>query len=197
MAARCSRAMAAGSEFGALLRRHRLAAELTQAALAERALLSTRGVQHLEAGLGQPYPDTVRRLSDALGLAPDDAAHFEVAARTRPRRNMADTVGPRVPSPFVPTGEALVGRAQVRADIEQYLGAVGPPLMLLTGEPGIGKTRLLREAVARATAAGKVVMAGGCHRRGDHEPFAPVLEAIQAYLRLEDAENLPELLRGC
>src|SRR5438270_4117046 len=132
MAARCSRAMAAGSEFGALLRRHRLAAELTQAALAERALLSTRGVQHLEAGLGQPYPDTVRRLSDALGLAPDDAAHFEVAARTRPRRNMADTVGPRVPSPFVPTGEALVGRAQVRADIEQYLGAVGPPLMLLT-----------------------------------------------------------------
>src|SRR5438270_3617226 len=69
--------------------------------------------------------------------------------------------------------------------------------MLLTGEPGIGKTRLLREAVARATAAGKVVMAGGCHRRGDHEPFAPVLEAIQAYLRLEDAENLPELLRGC
>ena len=39
------------STFGALLRHHRLAAGLTQEALAERSGLSARGVQDLERGL--------------------------------------------------------------------------------------------------------------------------------------------------
>src|SRR4051812_38426376 len=61
--------------FGMLLRRHRLAAGLTQEALAERAGLSTRGVQDLERGIRQvPRAETVRLLADALAL--------EAAART-------------------------------------------------------------------------------------------------------------------
>jgi transcriptional regulator with XRE-family HTH domain len=43
------------ARFAELLRERRLAAGLTQAALAERAGLSERGVRHLERGLGQPY----------------------------------------------------------------------------------------------------------------------------------------------
>src|SRR5579859_7550572 len=41
--------------FAALLRQHRLDLSLTQAVLAERAGRSARAIQHLEAGLGQPY----------------------------------------------------------------------------------------------------------------------------------------------
>ena len=53
--------------FGALLRRHRLAAGLSQEALAERAGLSVRGLSDLERGVRQaPHPDTVRRLVQAL-----------------------------------------------------------------------------------------------------------------------------------
>jgi transcriptional regulator with XRE-family HTH domain len=57
------------SGFGALLRRYRTAAGLTQEALAKRAGLSMRGVSDLERGLRRvPYPDTVERLGEALGL---------------------------------------------------------------------------------------------------------------------------------
>lgn len=52
-------AMGEAETFGALLRRHRLRAGLTQEALAERAGLSPRGVIHLERGTRHPYPDTV------------------------------------------------------------------------------------------------------------------------------------------
>jgi WD40 repeat protein/transcriptional regulator with XRE-family HTH domain len=78
--------------FGALLRRHRIDAGLTQAALAERALLSVRAVQHLEAGRGQPYQETARRLADALQL--DRAAREALQAASEPtprRRNRSGT----------------------------------------------------------------------------------------------------------
>lgn len=76
------------SEFGTLLRRHRLAAGLSQDALAERAKMSSVGISALERGdRRSPYRDTVALLAQALRLAPDDAAEFEtVAARQRPRK---------------------------------------------------------------------------------------------------------------
>lgn len=58
--------------FETTLRRHRLAASLTQEALAERAGMSQRGIQSLEAGGRHPYPDTLERLTQALGLAGDE-----------------------------------------------------------------------------------------------------------------------------
>jgi WD40 repeat protein/transcriptional regulator with XRE-family HTH domain len=73
--------------FGSVLRARRLEAGLTQAALAERAGLSVRAIQHLEAGMGQPYPDTARRLADALALTVAARAPFEAAARPSPRRS--------------------------------------------------------------------------------------------------------------
>ena len=74
------------SAFARMLRERRLAAGLTQAALAERAGLSTRAVQHLEAGLGQPYADSARRLAAALALGEEARIAFEIAGRPAPRR---------------------------------------------------------------------------------------------------------------
>ena len=54
---------AAARPVGALLRGHRRAAGLTQEALAERAGLSRRGLQHLEAGDARPYPATLEALA--------------------------------------------------------------------------------------------------------------------------------------
>src|SRR4051812_44847770 len=76
----------AAPAFGTLLREQRLALELTQATLAERAGLSVRGIQDLERGVSHPYPDTYRRLVAALGLQGDQRARFEAAAAPRPRR---------------------------------------------------------------------------------------------------------------
>ena len=56
----------APAAFGGVLRRERLAAGLTQEALAERAGLGVRTVQGLEEGEARPREATVRCLAQAL-----------------------------------------------------------------------------------------------------------------------------------
>src|SRR5712692_8255861 len=73
--------------FGGLLRAHRLAAGLTQATLAERSGISSRGIQDLERGLNQPRRDTLRRLQAALSLSRDEQAALHAAATPTPRRH--------------------------------------------------------------------------------------------------------------
>jgi predicted transcriptional regulator len=59
--------------FGALVRQYRQAAALSQAALAERAGLSTDAISVIERGKrGVPRPDTVARLVQALALCSDE-----------------------------------------------------------------------------------------------------------------------------
>jgi transcriptional regulator with XRE-family HTH domain len=72
--------------FAARLRRHRLAAGLTQEALAERAGMSARGIQNLEGGVTRPARDSARRLAAALGLTSEEGASFLAAAQPAPRR---------------------------------------------------------------------------------------------------------------
>src|SRR3979490_3393113 len=72
--------------FGGLLRGHRLAAGLTQAALAEKSGISSRGIQDLERGLSQPRRDTLLRLEAALSLSRGEQAVLHAAAKPRPRR---------------------------------------------------------------------------------------------------------------
>ncbi|MDT7789990.1 MAG: hypothetical protein QOF58_8409, partial [Pseudonocardiales bacterium] len=56
--------------FGALLRHHRLAAALTQEALAEQAGISAQAVGVLERGVRRyPHRETVSRLAGALRLS--------------------------------------------------------------------------------------------------------------------------------
>src|SRR6266542_5383788 len=68
--------------FGALLRRYRVAAGLTQEALAEQAGLSVRGLSDLERGARRlAYRDTVQRLAHALDLDQDERAALLAASR--------------------------------------------------------------------------------------------------------------------
>src|SRR4051812_2540109 len=72
--------------FGRLLREHRLAAELTQEALAERSRVSIRTIQELEAGSVRPRRATVTSLADALVLSDPAREELERAATPTPRR---------------------------------------------------------------------------------------------------------------
>jgi tetratricopeptide (TPR) repeat protein/transcriptional regulator with XRE-family HTH domain len=186
--------------FGEALRRHRVAAGLTQEELAECAGLSVRGLSYLEKDGRQPYRDTVRRLADALGLDESARVAFTTLARQAggesaepadelPVRHVAP-VRRREPLP------PLVGRVQEVALLERHLDGFGPPLLLLAGEPGIGKSHLLREA-ARAEERGWCVLQGGCQRRNGQAPFAPLLEALDGYLARRSTAELRSDLRGC
>jgi transcriptional regulator with XRE-family HTH domain len=178
--------------FGTLLRRYRQDAGLTQEELAERAHLSARTVGDLERGVSHaPRKDTVALLATALALgAPERAALAEAARR----------LSPTSPSLTILAGTSsppLVARRHDLALLEEHLRGQGPPVLLLAGEPGIGKTRLLHAALPRASGQGLRVLEGGCQRRGGHQPYAPLLDALQRHIRHQSPAQQRTELVGC
>ena len=80
------------STFGALLRGYRVAAGLTQEALASRTGLSARGIGDLESGRRTwPQKETIRLLVSGLGLTGADRTAFVRAAQrpSAPKRHPA------------------------------------------------------------------------------------------------------------
>jgi predicted ATPase len=55
-----------------------------------------------------------------------------------------------------------------------------PAVVLVGGEAGVGKTRLVGEFASRCAADGTRVLVGGCMPVGDGAlPYAPILEALR------------------
>jgi len=98
--------------FRRLLRQHRVAAGLTQEALAERAAMSARAIQNLERGDRRPYPETTERLAEALALRGSQRTEFDAAAQPRPRVRATMVASKNLPNPLT----ACIGRA---SDIER------------------------------------------------------------------------------
>ncbi len=199
--------------FAELLKRYRVAAGLTQDALAERASLSIRAISDLERGVRRsPHRDTVALLADALGLGAEERALL-LRAAARPPRTVAappptpsstttastasstattailaeSGIDPLLPAPLTP----IIGREREEAAAVHLLGREDVRLLTLTGPPGIGKTRL---AVQVATTLREQVHDGVCFvslaavREGDL-----VLSAIARALGLRLAGSLPPL----
>jgi tetratricopeptide (TPR) repeat protein len=91
----------------------------------------------------------------------------------------------------------LVGREQELALIERHLSGDGPAVLVFAGEPGIGKSRLLREAALRAQEQGWRVLQGGCHRRSGQEPYAPFLGLLERHLASLSPAERRVVLKGC
>jgi tetratricopeptide (TPR) repeat protein/transcriptional regulator with XRE-family HTH domain len=179
---------------GALLRRHRLAAGLTQDELAERAHLSVRGIADIERGVTRaPRRDTVALLAEALHLVSQERKIFEAAARHLDHRSLPQrTLHLQFRAASTPE---FVGRTRELRLLDRHLAGEGLPLLLLAGEPGIGKSRLLAEVAWRAEAAGWRVLQDGCQGRGGQEPYAPSLGALKRYIQqLSDTELSAALL---
>ncbi|MFF7249903.1 ATP-binding protein [Embleya sp. NPDC008237] len=75
-------------------------------------------------------------------------------------------------------GFAFVGR---RRELARVLTSVRhpPSVLLIEGEAGIGKSRLIREAMAEVIAEGRPVLQGLCHPLHEPVPFGPVVDALR------------------
>jgi predicted ATPase/DNA-binding XRE family transcriptional regulator len=135
--------------FGDLLRRFRLAAGLSQEALAEKAGLSGDAIRALERGRRTaPRPDTLAMLYQALELAPAERAMLANAVGQTPSNPTPIHVDARPVCnlPILPA--PLIGRERLREEATNLILHSGCRLLSLTGPGGVGKTSL---AVAIAT----------------------------------------------
>jgi predicted ATPase/DNA-binding XRE family transcriptional regulator len=193
------------SDFGSLLRRYRLAAGLSQDALAERARVSSNGISALERGRRRiPQRETLELLSGALALNPEQRRAFEGAATrtSTPRRREGGSVT-RGPWPSarlanLPLSQRpFVGRDAELDEIAALLSE--HRVVTLAGAGGVGKTQT---ALRAATAFGDVGECAVCFvdfaQIGDPSlvatsiatalgvqevPNHPLLETLVAFLR--------------
>nr|WP_308191156.1 tetratricopeptide repeat protein [Amycolatopsis tucumanensis] len=138
-----------GPTFGELLLRHRRAARLTQADLAQASGVSVRALSDLERGRARAAQRrSTEALADALGLTGGNREDFLAAARDGRRRRSrpaAPFAGP--PPAAVPD---LVGRDHeldaLRRAAADALTTPSGVVVSLVGHPGVGKTALARTA---------------------------------------------------
>jgi hypothetical protein len=90
-------------------------------------------------------------------------------------------------------GGVWVGRAaetaELRGALDEALAGRGR-LVLLAGEPGIGKTRTVEELGTYAQLRGAEVLWGRCYEGEGAPPYLPWTQIVRAYVRDRDPESL-------
>jgi predicted ATPase/transcriptional regulator with XRE-family HTH domain len=139
----------ANGAFGGALRRYRMAARLSQRALADRADLSLQAVSALESGRRRaPFPNTLERLVLALALTPEERAELDSYAErarrsTRSKKSVTAAKSSNLPRSLA----SFVGREAVIAEIGALLHDW--PLVTVVGTGGVGKTSVAVHTSAR------------------------------------------------
>jgi tetratricopeptide (TPR) repeat protein/transcriptional regulator with XRE-family HTH domain len=191
---------AAGQSLGALVRRYRRAAGLTQEELADSSGLSARAVADIERGrTSRPYRSSVRALADALHLS--DVQRELLIRASKPRGADPQPIprpgatgepppnagpGAAIPRQLPPTVAYFVGRRD-EIDTLNNLRATHPGstvvICAIAGTAGVGKTALAlhwAHQVADRFGDGQLYV----NLRG-YDPGQPVTaaEALAGFLR--------------
>ena len=168
--------------------------------------------QHVHAPVVPPRvlrPDIPRALEAIIVrlLAKDPAQRFSSAAETRAALLESLTDKAELATSETPAAVAilealsrgrLVGRSNELTEVRELWQRAREGrghAVLLSGEPGAGKTRLAREITIQAAVDGALVLTGGCYEYEATTPYLPFVEAFRRWSREEeDDDKLRDLL---
>ena len=155
--------------------------------------------QHLHAPVVPPRvlrPDLPRALETIILrlLAKDPAQRFATAAETSTalRASLNETAeeideagGAVVLLDALSRGRLIARAAELAEARELWRRAQEGRghCLLLSGEPGSGKTRLAREVIVQATLDGAVVLSGACYEYEATMPYLPFVDAFRRWIR--------------
>ena len=134
------------------------------------------------------YQAARRALVEGLGIEPGPGcASFTTRSCSRtPRSSASATLAAQ------PSRGAFVGRekelGQLLAELDEAASGRGR-LVLVAGEPGIGKSRLAEELIAHARARGTQVLVGRCWEAGGAPAYWPWVQALRTYTRGVEPER--------
>jgi tetratricopeptide (TPR) repeat protein len=120
--------------------------------------------------------EALGNLGAARGVAPEPG-HVPIEGLTRGRMVGRKTELARLQDLW--RGAAVEGRSH---------------MALVSGEPGVGKTRLAHEVTATAQLDGALVLTGGCYENEATTPYLPFLEAFRRIVRERTDDDLAEIL---
>ncbi|MEO8718903.1 MAG: AAA family ATPase, partial [Burkholderiales bacterium] len=193
--------------FGYWLRRRRKAFDLTQEALAQGVACSRFAIRKIEADERRPSRRLAERLADKLAIAPQERAAFLDAARalravdrleldSQPLASERPAAGAQSElAPFVGRGNEYGQLLGLLAHLTTGAGHV----VLMQGEPGIGKSRLMRELDRYARGRRLATLTANCYEIERAMPYQPVISLVtQALERAAPSvlEKLPPVSRA-
>lgn len=150
-----------------------------------RRLMELQGELGDRAGAVSTYHHCASVLERELGIEPDPATRASLnrlLAAAGPA-----TAAPPAPDPATTTRSGiaaapLVGRAAELAELASRWDAAAtgrPSLVLVRGDPGVGKTRLVTEAAERARLQGAVVAGTRCFGTSGQPALSPVADWLR------------------
>jgi hypothetical protein len=113
---------------------------------------------------------------------------FEVVWQEEPPASTAPLLVER--TPFV---GREAERAELRRCLDQVAGGHGA-LVMIGGEPGVGKTRLAEELMAEARQRGMTALIGHCYEMEGAPPCIPYVEILETAARMFPPETMRETL---
>jgi len=138
-----------------------------------------------------------------------DRLHDLAPTRPEPAETAAERISVRsYLSTEIPLGSSGLGK-ECAMTVDEFIGRTAeldrlrvlleaardrrPSTVVLSGEPGVGKTRLIGEFARRAALAGALVLRGECFELGDGLPYAPLVSALRLLHREYGDKGAQEL----
>lgn len=197
--------------FGYWLRRRRKALDLTQEALAQRVCCSGFTIRKIEADERRPSRRLAERLTAALAIPEEERRDFLAAARALHTVNhlRLDPLPAGTDAPATSIHSPLDSAIDSASDATPFVGrsneyglligliarltAGTGYTVLIEGEPGIGKSRLLREVAHYARAQDLPTLATNCYEIERAMPYQPVIDLVTRALNRVSAAALRTL----